>query len=407
MTAHTSATPAIAVRRRPFAGRRVQRPTSIDVFAGCGGSSLGFRRAGFDVRAAIDNDAVSAASYQLNMGIAPLVRDVRSVRGRELLAMANLKRGELTALIACPPCQGFTSHRRETRAGWDPRNRLIEEFIRLVDETFPLFVVLENVPGLANGKRRWRLEYALRSLTTLGYSVAYDTVDAADYGTPQFRRRLLVIGSRCVEEVTLPVPTHAPPGHDDVRQGKASAWITVGDAIGSLAKLKSGETDPADPFHAARKHSPLSLERLGSIPHDGGSRDSLPRQLVLACHRTHDGHRDVYGRLSWDKPSSTLTSGCTNITRGRFAHPRQDRAITIREAMLLQGFPKYAKLAGTGEQRALQIGNAVPPPLAAAAARAVRRMLSEREKEGTSDRAPQQKTTTTAGLNGPTAARTR
>lgn len=347
------------------------------MFAGCGGSSLGFRRAGFTILAALDNDATSAKSYEKNLGVAPLIEDVRTVTGARLLRRAGIKKGELTALIGCPPCQGFTSHRREKRAGWDKRNRLLDEYIRLVEEIKPHFVVFENVPGLANGPGHWRLMQAVRRLKKLGYAVAHDVIEAADYGTPQHRRRLLVIASRDHDVIELPRGTHGKPTGKDVRSGDLKPWATVRKAIEGLPRLRSGAIDGTDKLHAARTHSKKNLERLRSIPHDGGSRDALPRRLVLACHKAHEGHRDVYGRMWWDQPAPTLTSGCTNITRGRFAHPAQNRAITIREALLLQGFPKYARLAGGIEEQSLQVGNAVPPPLAAAAARAVRRMAAK------------------------------
>lgn len=352
-----------------------ERLTAIDVFAGCGGSSVGFRSAGFSILAALDNDSVAAESYRRTLGIEPLVADVRRVTGRALLRRAGIKKGELTVLIGCPPCQGFTSHRRERRAGWDVRNRLLDEYVRLVDETRPRFIVFENVPGLERGRGRWRLARALTSLRQMGYSVASSVVDAADYGTPQFRKRLLVIGSRQHEIVELPAPTHGNPVSPEVRRGALRPWLTVRDAIGDLPRLRSGARAPSDPLHAARAHSETNLARMRAIPHDGGSRDALPKSLRLRCHDKHAGHYDVYGRMWWGRPAPTLTSGCTNITRGRFAHPTQDRAITVREALLLQGFPRYARVAGGIEQQSLQVGNAVPPPLAAAAARTVRRLV--------------------------------
>lgn len=300
---------------------------------------------------------------------------------------AGIKKGELDVLIGCPPCQGFATHRRPHRSGWDPRNRLLAEYVRLVDEIRPHSVVFENVPGLAKGSGRWRLENALRALERLGYVTAHDVVDAADFGTPQSRKRLLVVGSRDHESIDLPHPTHGAPGSRAVRTGARRPWVTVRDVIADLPRLRSGESDDTDRLHAARKHSDLNLKRLREIPHDGGSRDALPDRLVLECHRDHDGHYDVYGRMWWDRPAPTLTSGCTNITRGRFAHPVQDRAITVREALLLQGFPRYACVAGGIEEQSLQVGNAVPPPLAAAAARLVRSLHTSRSVERSDRRA--------------------
>src|SRR5205823_2520836 len=132
--------------------------------------------------------------------------------GRRLLGRAGVRKGELTVLVGCPPCQGFTSHRRDTSAGWDARNRLLDEYVRLVRETYPRYIVFENVPGLAHGSGKWRLEQALRSLARIGYRLEHGVVDAADYGTPQFRKRLLVIGTRNRAAIELPPATHGDPG---------------------------------------------------------------------------------------------------------------------------------------------------------------------------------------------------
>lgn len=361
--------------RRSLTARVAKGPsplTAIDVFAGLGGSSLGARGARFKIVAAIEKDPVAAKSYKQNVGLEPLVADVREVTGRKLLWGTGLRKGDLTLLVGCPPCQGFTEHRRERRKGWDPRNRLLDEYVRLVGEIYPRFLVFENVPGLARGKGRWRFQRALTSLRRLGYKLRYEVVDAADFGVPQFRRRVLVIGSR-VGDPPFPGTTHADPKDPEVRSGKRSPWTTVRDAIADLPKVASGKRTKGDRLHAARKHTDLNLRRLRAIPHDGGGRASLKGDLVLECHKKHDGHWDVYGRMWWDRPAPTLTSGCTNITRGRFAHPVQDRAITLREALRLQGFSRSARLASIGEEASLQIGNAVPPPLAKAAALAVAR----------------------------------
>lgn len=354
-----------------------EAPTFIDLFAGCGGASLGFIAEGFRVLAAVENDPQAAEAYFHNVGLKPFVEDVRTVEGEALLEAAGLKPTELDVLIGCPPCQGFSTHRRDRRAGWDPRNRLLEEYLRLIEEVNPGSVVFENVPGLAFGKGSWRLMRVARRLTQLGYDVDWDVVQAADFGVPQFRRRLLVIASRLGSPVELPQPTHGDPTSTDVKEGRLRPWRTVRDAIGSLPALASGQADTDDDLHAARTHSPIALKRLRHIPKDGGGRFSLPANLVLECHTGHTGHRDVYGRMYWDRPAPTITSGCTNITRGRFAHPEQDRAITEREALLLQGFPSSAKVTGHHTERALQIGNMVPPALSAAAARTLLTMIAK------------------------------
>ncbi|MET8251409.1 DNA cytosine methyltransferase [Micromonospora sp. NPDC005197] len=330
--------------------------TVVDLFAGCGGGSMGFEKAGFKTLAAVEIDPDAAAAFALNVGVQPLVKDIRDVSVEELSA-AGVKPGELTLLFGCPPCQSFTVLRRGTKTTDDDlrRNSLIFEYLRLVEALKPRHIAFENVPGLVEGRWSQYFEIFRQKLGELGYSIAWEVVDAADYGVPQRRRRVLVIGSR-VALPELPERTH---GTD----GDKKPHTTVRDAISHLRRLGSGGVDPGDPFHKARRHSELARRRLEHIP-EGGSRLDLPEELVLECHKNHRGHYDIYGRMWWDRVAPTLTSGCTNVTRGRFAHPEQNRAISLREAMLLQTFPPAARLRGTADTMALQVGNAVPSLLA-------------------------------------------
>lgn len=173
----------------------------------------------------------------------------------------------------------------------------------------------------------------------------------------------------------MPDATHRPP--DLAARTGMQAWVTVGEALAGLEALGAGEQSATDPLHRARRHSALSLERLRHIPPDGGSRDSLPDHLRPACHRRSPdtGYHDVYGRLDSRRPANTLTTGCTNFTRGRFAHPVRDRAITPREAARLQTFPDSYQFCGNYDQISAQIGNAVPVRLAAVVARHLRAAL--------------------------------
>jgi DNA (cytosine-5)-methyltransferase 1 len=334
--------------------------TLIDLFAGCGGGSLGFRQAGFAPVAAVEIDRDASAAYEANLRVNPIAKNIRLVSGSELLMMSGLQTGECTLLSGCPPCQSFTelrkgssSTRRDRR-----RNRLYEDYIRLVSDVRPRHIAFENVPGMLSSRWRYHFDALLQGLGNLGYESIWDVVDAADYGIPQRRKRVLVVASR-VTEPLFPEPTHFDEPTDRRRRRHRTVWQTIGDCL----PLESGEYDPDDEYHEARLHSDLALKRLRAIP-EGGARGDLPKRLQLECHKDHNGHHDIYGRMWRDKPAPTLTSGCTNITRGRFAHPEQDRAITLREAMLLQTFPRRTVLVGTSEQMALQIGNAIPPLLA-------------------------------------------
>ena len=330
-------------------------PTVIDLFAGCGGGSLGFMRVGLRPVAAVEIDGDAADAYEANVGLRPLVKDIRKVTGEDLLRTTGLKSGQCTLLFGCPPCQSFTDLRRGARSSRRDRlrNSLYLDYLRLAAAVRPRHIAFENVPGMLSPRWRPRFEALLEGLTELGYKVVWEVLDAVDFGVPQRRRRLLVLASR-VSKPVLPVATHGAPD-----SGRA-AWVTVRDAIGSLAMLASGEVDPDDAYHRARRHSPIALQRLRAIP-AGGARTDLPEHLQLDCHKEHAGHYDIYGRMWWDQPAPTLTSGCTNVTRGRFAHPDQDRAITLREAMRLQTFPSTAVLRGSLDEMALQVGNAVPP----------------------------------------------
>jgi len=332
----------------------VTKPAVVDLFSGCGGGSLGFLAAGFRVVGAVEIESDPASSYARLVGTAPTIADIRDVSGSDLVG--GLGSGnELTLLFGCPPCQSFTILRR----GGAPvaldaaRDTLPAEYLRLVTELNPRHIAFENVPGFAEGRGRAEFERLISDVTDLGYTTVWQVLDAADFGVPQHRRRLLVLGSR-IGPPKLPAPTHGPGRLDHV---------TVRRAVADLRPLESGEVDPDDPMHRARRHRAIALERLRCVP-EGGGRMDLPERLRLRCHGDHDGHLDIYGRMSWDRPAPTLTSGCTNVTRGRFGHPEQHRAITPREALLLQSFPCEAELTGGAESIALQIGNAVPPLLA-------------------------------------------
>jgi DNA (cytosine-5)-methyltransferase 1 len=316
---------------------------------------MGFRDAGFKIAGAVEIDQDAATAFHLNVGVMPIVKDIRDVRGGDLLTSAGLQRGQLTLLFGCPPCQSFTVLRRgaELTPHDRKRNALVHDYLRLVEELHPRHLAFENVPGLVTGRWRPLFDRFLNRLTALGYTVEWKTVDAAIYGVPQRRRRVLVIGSR-VTTPQLPKVKHCQHGCLE-----HAPFVTVRDTIAHLRPLDSGEQDPDDELHRARRHGNLTLKRLAHIP-EGGARMDLPDPLILDCHRNHDGHYDIYGRMWWDRVAPTLTSGCTNVTRGRFAHPEQHRAITLREAMLLQSFPSYARLYGGAERMALQVGNAVP-----------------------------------------------
>ncbi|MCC6838522.1 MAG: DNA cytosine methyltransferase [Flavobacteriales bacterium] len=317
---------------------------AIDLFAGCGGLTEGLRQAGFSVRAAVELDANAARVYRANHPRTKMVeRSIREVDGKELLDA--IPSGVCHLLAGCPPCQGFSSLRRlnRKRSVRDERNDLVLDFLRLVEEIRPVTVMMENVPGLTDYYLFKRL---LRRLKEMEYKVDYKVLNVMDFGVPQSRKRLVLVGSR-VGRLTLAEKGLAPRS---VRQ-----------AIGGLVPAH----DSSDPCHnVKRNHSIEVLDRMARTPIDGGSWRDLPEEMWLACHKKKDaGFHDVYGRMKWDDVAPTITGGCLNPSKGRFIHPVADRAITPREAALLQSFPSdYRFLMDISlDEIAKQIGNALPP----------------------------------------------
>lgn len=333
------------------------KPKAIDLFAGPGGLSLGLQTAGFEIVIAIESDALAVETYALNHP-SVMVRhaDIRDVDTAEVLAAAGLRVSDIQLCAGCPPCQGFSSVRTLNghRAVPDPRNDLISEYVRFVREIRPRAIMLENVPGLLNDAR---FESAVEELEALGYPASEGAriLNAADYGVPQNRRRLVLL---CVRHGRVRSPREVP-GHRTVR-----------DAIGGLPEPGSSD----DPLHdIPETRSERVMELIRAIPENGGGRLDLPLSKRLRCHDGFDGFKDVYGRMRWDRPAPTITGGCHNPSKGRFLHPSAHRAITLREAALLQGFPAdYSFSLTRGKSGvAAMIGNAVPPPLAAAQASAL------------------------------------
>lgn len=322
-----------------------RRPTAVDLFAGAGGLTEGLCQAGFRVVAAVENDSLACSTYRLNHPRVKLwERDIRRISGTELLRGAGLDVGQLDLVAACPPCQGFS--RMRTRNGRsrnrDARNDLIFDVLRLVRSTKPGAVMLENVPGLA---RNTRFREFRAGLKDLGYKIKWSVLNTFDFGVPQRRRRLVLIAHK-----------YAAPSFAE----KSKRRRTVSDFIKGLTPPNRSR----DALHNYRvKRSKKVLDIIRNIPRNGGSRKALGKRAQLRCHRNFDGYRDVYGRMAWNEPAPTITSGCINPSKGRFVHPSANRAITLREAALLQTFPRGYRFAFEDNRYAiaLLIGNALPP----------------------------------------------
>ena len=338
--------------------RSDDKPTAIDLFSGCGGLTVGLKRAGFNVLGAVDVDPLSVSTFKANhRGVNVWESDIRDLEPAEIKSELDIEEGELDLLTGCPPCQGFSMMRTLNGAFVidDPRNDLLLEFLRFVDELRPRAVMMENVPELAEDERFATFCSRMKKIGYLGHSCV---LNAAEYGVPQRRRRLIYLAGFQMEI----------PFAECSRRKR-----TVKGAIGRLPK--AGESD--DLLHDIQeKRTPRIMELIQRIPKNGGSRTDLPEEDQLECHKRCNGFKDVYGRMAWGDVAPTITSGCSNPSKGRFLHPEEDRAITLREAALLQGFPLRYKFPTNNKSAvALMIGNALPPPFITAHARMIRDAL--------------------------------
>lgn len=318
---------------------------SIDIFSGVGGLSEGMHQADFKTQIAFEIDAIASKAYKLNHpGTTVITNDIRKVSIAEI--KRKLKGRKIHLLAGCPPCQGFSSIRRlnKEKPVEDERNNLIMEYVRLVKAIKPYTIMMENVPGLTNYDL---FHKAIDTLKKAGYKwIDYKVVNVKDYGVPQSRKRLVLVGSRLGNiNVAKPVGTKT----------------TVRDVIENLPLPENSK----DPIHKIFPiHTPEVQERIELTPKNGGSRKDLPKKYLLKCHEGENiGFNDVYGRLRWDDYSTTITGGCLNPSKGRFLHPEQNRCISAREAALLQSFPIDYKFPADAPRAniALMIGNALPP----------------------------------------------
>jgi DNA (cytosine-5)-methyltransferase 1 len=317
---------------------------SADIFSGVGGLSEGMYQAGFETKVAIEIEADAVSAFKMNHITTDVIeRDVRTITADEIKQKLNGQ--QLHLLAGCPPCQGFSSVRRLNRKKnvRDERNGLVLEYVRLVRELQPLTIMMENVPAL---KDYYLFKDAVKELEDLGYHPKYKVVNVRDYGVPQNRRRLVLVGSKL--------------GEIEVAEGNGKK-VTVRKAIGKLSPIDKTR----DKVHQiVASHTPEVMERICLTPKDGGSWKDLPEKYILNCHTKNNvGFNDIYGRLRWDDFSTTITGGCLNPSKGRFLHPEEDRCITAREAALLQSFPKSYKFPTNISKTslALLIGNALPP----------------------------------------------
>ena len=365
--------------------KRTKRPKVVDLFCGVGGLTHGFVREGFEVAVGYDSDGTCRFAYEANNQGAKFVH--QAIEKTTAEEIAEKFRGAGTRiLVGCAPCQAFSLYTLKQKKA--DKWKLLSEFRRLIRDVEPEIVSMENVPELA---RHSVFTEFVAALEKLGYKVSHRVVFCPDYGVPQSRRRLVLFASK-FGELRLIGKTHPK-----------SRWRTVQAAIGRLERLKAGDRSKRDRIHRARQLNSKNLARIRHTP-AGGSWKDWPRDLKLACHKKKTGktYRSIYGRMRWNELAPTLTTHCTGIGNGRYGHPEQNRAISLREAALLQSFPRRYKFVHPREKVlnksvSRHIGNAVPVRLGRAIARSIKKHLQE-VKLSAHQRSPKQRTAKSADV---------
>lgn len=329
-----------------------------DFFSGCGGTSRGFQNAGINPVFALDFDEDAASTFRKNFpDVLFSVSDIMRFDTSRLDELMLADKKNATLFCGCAPCQPFTKQNTtKPDRKRDSRRFLLSEFGALVQRYLPDYVFVENVPGIQKVIGNSTLTRLKKRLEELRYHTIVGIIDSRKYGVPQRRRRLVLLASRH-GPVGLPDPTHDPAL--DIPYSTVREWIA------HLPAISAGETHTTVPNHRAASLSPLNLERIKATPPEG-SRVGWPKRLQLSCHMQagYRGHTDVYGRMKWDAPATGLTTRCISLSNGRYGHPEQHRAISVREAAALQTFPDDFTFSGSMNSQARQIGNAVPVLLA-------------------------------------------
>lgn len=341
--------------------RKNKQPIAIDLFAGAGGFSLAAVQAGFSIAVAIENDAYAVKTYKSNilkyeaakkaivLDQSILNYDPDSVRDE------HLENAECDLLLGGPPCQGFSTHRILDAGVNDPRNQLVLAYFSFVKSFRPRVFLMENVPGILWERHKEFLEKFYDEGSKAGYQIFAPVVlDARDFGVPQRRKRVFILGVRdqadAQDFVWPPMATHSAPGKAISGQ---KTWTTCAKVF------KPAPDNDENDIHMNHGHE--LVEAFRNTPANGGSRKDSGR--VLPCHEKHDGHKDVYGRINPAEPAPTMTTACINPSKGRFVHPTQHHGITLRQAARIQTFPDNFTFFGGLTAAGRQIGNAVPVDL--------------------------------------------
>ena len=346
------------VGKRPMA-------SVVDIFCGAGGLSHGFRQRGFEIVGGIDIDEDCRYAFEQNNDAPFIRRDAATLKADEINGLFTP--GRPRVLVGCAPCQPFSTYNQKNE---DPKWQLLRQFGNLVDKVRPDVLSMENVPRLLAFKDGSTFKRFVKQLRDAEYHVVWDVLYGPDFGLAQTRSRLVLLASK-LGPIKLPRATH---------NGKHR---TVRDEIGNLPPLVHGGVDDSDALHRASRLSEINVRRISSAKPGGTWRDWASR-LIADCHKveTGKGYSSVYGRMEWDEPSPTITTQFFGFGNGRFGHPEQDRALSLREGALLQGFPIDYEFIAPGERVQFKkvgrlIGNAVPVKLAAAIANSVNKHLEE------------------------------
>lgn len=345
----------------------VPKASVVDLFCGAGGLSHGFHQENFSIVGGFDFDESCRYAFEENNNAPFFRRDVAELTSKEIEDLYDP--GKRRVLIGCAPCQPFSTYNQKND---DPKWQLLSRFASLIDQVRPDIVSMENVPRLLAFKDGELFQGFVDTLESADYHVIAKVLYGPDYGLAQTRSRLVLLASK-LGPISLPTPTHA----NDHR--------TVRDEIGQLPPIGHGQVDPNDPLHRASRLSPLNVQRIDASKPGGTWRD-WESDLVAKCHKAEAGrgYSSVYGRMSWDHPSPTMTTQFFGFGNGRFGHPEQQRAISLREGAMLQGFPRDYQFVPPNKPIPFKdvgrlIGNAVPVKLANAIAKAVKIHLKEHE----------------------------
>jgi len=334
---------------------RLPRIEVVDLFCGIGGLSYGMKTKGLYIMGGFDIDETCRYAYETNNEAPFFHRSIVDVTQDEIINLYSKK--SIKVLAGCAPCQPFSSYANKNKNKDPNKYDLLYEFGRIIKDTRPDIVTMENVPQIALFKLKPVLHDFVKTLRDCDYNVEMNVVFCPNYGIPQRRKRLVLLASK-LGHISLMPPTHTKDN-----------YVKVEDAIGFLPPLEAGECDDKDPLHRARALTPINMQRIMNTPY-GGSWKDWPKELLLECYKKKTGASfgSVYGRMVWEEPSPTITTECTGLGNGRFGHPEQNRAISVREAALLQTFPVDYRFFSNESSVSISklsryIGNAVPPML--------------------------------------------